>query len=290
MAADVNILVAGANGFVGTALCGTLAENKIPFVRASHSATADVVLDMENPIDGFLSRLPGGLTHAVICSAISNIDRCFKHPEETAFFNVHQTRCLIDGFVAREIMPVFCSSDAVFRGDRGSYAEHDERLPTTIYGQQKRAVEDHLLAGTAPYLIVRLSKLYSTDASDTSPILQTITRLRSGQRVLAATDAVICPTNVVDVARGILRLIADKAAGPFHVSPPADGWYTRYTLAMTLAARLGAQSLVDPCLLGDLPVKDLRPKDTSLLNQRLRTLTGWQPRAFSADLDTVLPR
>ncbi|MBX7199343.1 MAG: sugar nucleotide-binding protein [Rhodospirillaceae bacterium] len=285
----MKVAVIGANGFLGRALTATLAREGIPAIRASHHGAADIPLDFEKPFDGPVADMAGA-SHAVICSAISNIDRCFEHPAETGRFNVARTQALIAALHARDIVPVFCSSDVVFRGDRGAYGEYEAREPTTVYGQQKRAVEDYLLAGARPHLIVRLSKLYSTDETDTSPIRQTIARLRSGQRVLAATDAMICPTNVMDIAQGIVRLMAGGAAGPFHMGPPRDGWYTRYTLAMTLAARLNAENLVDACLSADLPVKDPRPRDCSLLNDRLRAQTGWQPRPFSADLDTVMPR
>jgi dTDP-4-dehydrorhamnose reductase len=284
----VKIVIIGANGFMGAALAGALGDRKIPFLRASHTAPADLHLDFTKPLDDFLSALPHDISHAVICSAIADIDRCFERPAETAFFNVLQTQALISAVFARKIVPVFFSTDLVFRGDRGAYTENDERRPTTEYGRQKAAVENFMMDAGAPHLIVRMSKLYSATPSDTSPVLQTIDKLRRGEGVRAALDGIICPTNVADVARGVTRLMADGVNGAVHICAPPEGWYSRYTLAMTLAARLGCEALVEPCLLADLPVKDPRPRNNALLNQRFARLAGWQPRPLATDLDAFM--
>ncbi len=283
----MKILIVGANGLLGNALSAACAAAGIPAVRASHRMPADVILDLSQPLDDPLRRLPRGITHAVVCSAISNIDRCFEFPAETAFFNVRQTTALFAGLAGAGILPVFCSSDLVFRGDRGAYAETDACVPGTRYGQQKRAAECALEDAGGDHLIVRFSKLYSVDAADTSPIRQTITALRQGLPVNAALDGVICPTNAADAAAGVTRLIAAGARGTFHIAPPAGGWYTRHSLAMALAARLGREDLVRSCMLADLPVKDPRPPNNSLRSEKLAALLGWRPRILTADLDAI---
>lgn len=285
----MKILIVGSNGFLGAALSTACTAAKIPAVQASHSGNPDLVLDLNSALDSFISKLPSDTSHAVICSAITNIDRCFERSKETAFFNVQQTSALIQVLVRKGITPVFCSTDLVFRGDRGAYSEYDERLPTTEYGRQKVAVENFIASTNSHHLIVRFSKLYSTATTDTSPILQTINKLRRNEHVLAAIDSIICPTNVEDAAQGIVKLILRSANGAFHISPQPQGWYSRYTLAMTLASHLGCEKLVDQCLLADIPAKDPRPRNNSLLSNRLFECTRWRPRLLSSDLDALLP-
>lgn len=265
----MQVIIYGAGGQLGRALQRVCQTQGLPFQAISRSKAYD--LTAHPPI----FPMPAvGTTHAVICSSITSMDACFKDPIGTAAVNVYGTCVLIERLLDAGIHPLFCSSDVVFRGDRGAYLETDAVDPVLEYGRQKVQVETWFQQQTPRALSVRMSKLYALDVADPSPVGGTLRALRAGQTVRAAIDQLIVPTRIEDVAEALLALLARDASGTFHLAPEPEGWYTRYTLAMTLAARLGRERQVIPCRLAELPVLEPRPANNTLLVHKAKALLG----------------
>ena len=280
------IVVVGAGGLIGRAVASELVAAGGDVLRVSHRGAGDLHLDLREPSGDFVARLPGGITHAVVVAGVTGIDECRREPEASRRLNVTHTVALLGSFLERGIVPVFVSSDLVFRGDRGAYAEDDPRGPTTEYGRQKAAVEDFLLGRPEASLIVRLSKVFSAGPDDTSPVREILLAIRAGRSVRAAVDQMVCPTYLGDVAAAIGDLIDRNAVGVFHLAAPPAGWYTRATLARTLAAEFRREELVVPCRLADFAVAEPRPRDSSLDSRKFAAQGG---RRFSVLADH-LPR
>jgi dTDP-4-dehydrorhamnose reductase len=276
------IVVVGAGGLIGRSVASEIEAAGGDVLRASHRGAGELHLDLRAPPGDFVARLPAGITHAVLLAGVTGIDACRQEPEASRRLNVTHMRLLLADMLARGIVPVFVSSDLVFRGDRGRYCEDDAREPTTEYGRQKAAVEDFLLGRPEPSLIVRLSKVFGADPDDTSPVREILLAIRRGRPVRAAVDQVVCPTFVGDVASAIRALIERRAVGVIHLATPPAGWYTRESLARTLAAALGREELVVPCRLGDLAVAESRPRDSSLDSGKFAVM-GDRPFSVLAD-------
>ena len=280
----MKLLIVGANGLLGRKVTAYFSGNGVPVIKASHLDTADIHLDLRTPpTQAFIQSVPLDTTHAMICSSITSIDYCFEHAEESFAFNVLNTITLLQMLFERGIMSIFCSSDLVFKGDNGNYAENDLREPTTEYGRQKKVVEDFILKQDAPHLIIRMSKLYSTDSDDTSPIRQIITSLQSGQAIRAATDQKICPTCVDDIPRVIHNLTSNNLYGVYHVT--SEQCYTRYDLALLLASKLQKTDLVHPCSICEFKFKQARPINNSLEISKVRSALGFH----FCSLEEMLP-
>lgn len=278
------LLIVGSQGLLGWHAAASFKAAGMPVVRASHQPGADLRIDFRGPIGEAVGRLPDGITHALICSGMTNIDACAQHPEETRRFNVTQTIALLRALLQQSIQPIFCSSDLVFQGDRGDYTEEERRAPSTEYGRQKKAVEDFLLSQQAPWLVIRLSKLYSLEPDDPSPIGRMLTALSVGSTIRCAEDQTICPTWAADVPRALHALMRCGAQGVYHVASPER--YTRYSLGLRVAEILGEAHLVQRCVLRDLSFREVRPPDNSLNVNKLLTETAL---AF-ATLDDTLPQ
>ena len=268
----MRLLIVGSNGLLGRHAAVYFKATEATVVCASHRPGADLVLDLHAPIDEAIHAMPSGITHALVCSGLTSLEACCRHPEQTRAFNVMQTIALLQALIQRGIQPIFCSSDLVFRGDRGNYAEDDSRDPTTEYGRQKKAVEDFLLSQRAPWMVIRLSKLYSLKPDDPSPIGQMWTALRAGSVVRCAEDQVICPTWVGDIPRALHLLMRQKAKGVYHVASPQR--LTRYLLGLRVAETLGVAHLVQRCSLRDFSFREPRPSNNSLNVTKLLTDTG----------------
>ena len=257
-------------------------------VSASHRPGAEIHLDLEHPVGDLGEILPKGITHALLCSSLTNIDACYWDPEGSKRFNVTHTMQLIQGLLNLAIQPIFCSSDLVFKGDRGDYKEDDFREPTTVYGSQKKMVEDFLVGQASPFLIIRMSKLYSLERDDPSPVAQTLDELAAGNVVRVADDAVICPTCVYDIPPAVGRLMGSAATGAYHIAAPQR--YSRYSLALAIAETMGREHLVQRCSISDFAFAEPRPVDNSLNVSKFLGKTGFVFSNFAENLHDILAK
>ncbi|MBI3011654.1 MAG: SDR family oxidoreductase [Candidatus Omnitrophica bacterium] len=282
------LLIVGSGGLLGSHVAAYFLQAGMPVVCASHKPGADLKLDLAQPLGDFAKQLPKGITHVFVCSSITSLDACARDPETTRRFNVTHTIALLEQLLAKGIRPIFCSSDLVFKGDRGNYREDDPREPTTEYGRQKHTVEEFLLGQAQRSLIIRMSKLYSLAPDDPSPIGQMLTALKRGQCVRGADDQTICPTCVEDIPKALHALLNLRATGVYHVASSQRD--TRYTLARRLAAAIGRERLVQRCSIRDFTFVEPRPTDNSLDVSRFLSATPCRFTTLDERLPEILRR
>ncbi|RMH36197.1 MAG: NAD-dependent epimerase/dehydratase family protein [Nitrospirae bacterium] len=262
------IAVIGSQGLLGRHVMAHLVRSGYTVVTSSHRPGADVCIDLREPVKPFPFRFRN-VSWAVLCSAISGLDQCARDVAGSYRFNVVHTIEFIEQLFHHHVVPIFCSSDLVFAGISGNYAEHDPRNPSTEYGRQKKIVEDYLLGQDRPWIILRLSKLYATTPDDRSPIGDTVRRLQYGERVRCAVDQMITPTYVQDVARIIEWCIRTNRRGCYHVAGPQS--MTRYELGLKIAKRLQAEARIERCSIAELNLSEIRPLNNTLDTHKLRS-------------------
>lgn len=284
----MTLLIVGSGGLFGRHAAAYLRAAGRGVVCASHRPGAAIRLDLHRPLGDVVRLIPSDVTHALICSSITDIELCRREADTTRRFNVERTIELIEALLDRAVQPIFLSSDLVFRGDTGNYAEDDPREPITEYGRQKKEVEDFILGMRRPFLVIRLSKLYSLDADDPSPVGQTVRALRAGRTVRAATDQVVSPTWVVDAVKAVDVLVGRKLTGIYHVAAPQR--FTRYSLAMTTARLMGAEQQVERCSIKEFDFLEPRPSDNSLAVDKFISATNFPFSDLQSNLRMVLNR
>ena len=105
---------------------------------------------------------------------------------------------------------IHVSTDLVFDGEHGPYAEDDEPRPVSEYGKAKLEAE-RLLPDDA--LIVRTSLLYGKPAGPQE-------RLAADPHAVFYTDEIRCPTRVDELAAALLELAQSDLTGVLHVAGP----------------------------------------------------------------------
>lgn len=262
----------GANGFLARAILRCWKSHGALLITASHSGPANLAIDLAAETPPKIGDLPPGITHAVICSAVTSVDRCLRDWEYAHRLNVTNTIALIDEIASQGLRPVFCSTDQVFKGETGGYDEMDKPDPQTAYGRQKVAVETHLRDHHPDSLIIRMGKLFGPLTEDTSPIAQIVQAIHEGREIPAASDFYLSMTHIDDVAQALWVLASHDARGIYHLA--SEKSLTRLDLAKAIAAAAGRADLVQTISIDDLDLLEPRPKNTVLDSSKFRSEFG----------------
>ena len=143
----MQILLTGGSGRLGTELLKLDAELLAP----SH-AELDIC-DAAAVADYVAAHVPDVILHA---AAITNNRDIEANPAAALDVNIKGTANLAQVCIGTRIRLVFLSTDYVYKGEKGNYAETDELLPSNLYAWTKlageaavRAVPNHLIIRTS---------------------------------------------------------------------------------------------------------------------------------------------
>jgi len=205
--------ITGANGLIGNYLVQT-ASKFAPHLQVRALTRDDFdLLDFAAVERAFKKDKPQLLIH---CAAISTIADAQKNPELARKVNVEATRFLAE--LAAEIQFIFFSTDLVFDGCKGNYAETDSTNPISVYGETKLAAEE-IVSRNPRHLIVRTSINGGISrAGDRGFNEQLRAALQKSPGMKLFTDEFRCPIPAMETARAVWDLAEKKCAGIFHVA------------------------------------------------------------------------
>jgi len=287
------VAVLGAKGFLGRALARLARQRDVQAACLSRAEGFD--LSRPDSVD-CEALAASGHRAACIAGAVTGVAACEADPEGTARINVRGVLDLAARLAGVGILPVWFSSDYVFDGRRGGYADDATINPVNEYGRQKAEVEARMPESTAAAgghcLILRLSRLYSTTPGDGSLLSGLAARLLAGGEVRVAHDQVFSPTHVDDAARTVMDLVRAVLDGSEPTAPVCSRPLN--LAAPDAASRLDVANAIvrkfdlDPGLVRAISLDDLgepfqRPKDTSLISARL---AAWSAKMAEAAEDS----
>lgn len=261
-------LLVGAGGLVGSHLHAALAGRSV--IATSHrAAIADTTtLDLTDGV-AVAAAVHDVRPDVIVVAAAAHVEDCERDPVTTRAINVTAVERLI-ALAPRATLVVF-SSEYVFDGNAGPYAEDDLVAPINEYGRQKVALEK--VARSADHLICRVSGVYGWSAARPSFVAQLVERLRAGRRFSVPGDQVITPTPAPDLAAAVVDLVESGDRGTFHCAGPE-------ILARPEFARRTAMAFdLDPGLIDAVPTASMagraaRPAHAGLRTEKLRSALG----------------
>jgi len=210
---------------------------------------------------------------AIICAAISQLDRCTRERSVTHVVNVDMTIRLIQDLRALKVKPVFLSSACVFDGVKGRYLESDVTHPTIEYGRHKEAVENYLRREVPEGLTLRLDKIIGDQPDERHLFSEWYGWVKEGKPIVCIRGQEFAPTSVEDAARAIGLSCEQGLSGLFHAASPEV--YTREALAKEFQAAMGERTNIVSRLQEDMGFSAPRPLKASLDSTRFRAETGF---------------
>jgi dTDP-4-dehydrorhamnose reductase len=280
-------LLIGCNGLLGQNLLrtrppawrvsgsGLKSAPALPdLLSAYRSADISKREDLERVI---ASEAPDWIINA---AAVTDVDLCERDPALSGLIN----RDAVGWMAASGIPVVQVSTDYVFDGESGPYAEDAPTRPLSVYGSTKLESEALVLSASKSSLVVRTMTLWGRgQGAKTSFVDFVRNKLTAGENVRIVTDQIGNATLAEDLALGIWKLVDAGHSGVFHVAGSERN--SRFDWAVGIAGHYGLdRNLIQSCLTSDLKQAARRPLNSGLRLDKLAAATGFVPRDIAGQI------
>lgn len=261
-------IVLGAAGQLGRDLVPRLAGEILPWTRADVDLTNGPALH---------EKLSAARPDVVVnCAAYNLVDQAERDPQAAFAVNTWGVQHLADACHAIGARLVHVSTDYVFGLDEGQntpWREDDTPGPVSQYGLSKLTGEYLVRARCANHLIVRTCGLYGLwgVGGKGGNFVETMLRVaQAGKPLRVVNDQRCTPSYCVDVAEGIVSLLATNSVGVFHVTNA--GSCTWYEFAYEIFRLCDRRADLSPITSDEYGAAARRPAYSVLANSRMATL------------------
>ncbi len=255
----MRILVIGSTGRIGRLLPAAFPGHDVLGTRRPEVDLRDRA-SVEKAVSGFD---PGVV---VLAAALADPDACEDRPGDAYAVNVDGARNAAEASRGRRF--VFFSTDHVFDGRNGPYAEEDRPNPLSVYGRTKLEAERIVNAVHPGALVVRTTLVFDVDPSGRNFFMKL---LRARNPVPCWTDHAATYTYGPNLAEAVAELAAGGMTGVWHVAGPE--MLNRHEFALRVAARFGLPpDRFRPVRIREAPPRAPRPLRAGLRTDKARAV------------------
>lgn len=198
----------------------------------------------------------------VLAAGLADADLCEENPGEAYAVNVDGARNAAAAARGRHFTHL--STDHVFDGRNGPYAEGDRTGPLSVYGRTKLESERVVAAVHPRCLVVRTTLVWTPGGRGFFSRL-----LSSREPVPCWTDHTATYTYGPNFAEAVAEMVAGEMTGLWHVA--GTDVLNRHEFALKAAARFGLDpSLFRPVRIGEAPPRAPRPLRAGLRTDKAR--------------------
>lgn len=233
----MKVFISGASGLVGSNCLKHFTEEghevvgtyfSYPTKNTVYFNTLDLNDEKNFHIENFK---PDIIVH---CGALTHVDYCEDHVEESYEKTVMSTQNLI--LMANQLNArlVYISTDYVFDGAEGPYMEYAEVNPLSVYAKHKLEGELLVLKSSDKNLVLRVTNVYGNEERNKNFVSRIIGQCLNAQKLILKLpqDQYATPVNAWDIARAMCLLLKDEHAGIFHIA--STDWMNRVELALNV--------------------------------------------------------
>ena len=237
------LLILGVSGLLGSNLALEAAERDHELLGLSRSQALPGAsfpvqqLDLEQA-GAARKLLEGSQPDAVLnCTALASLEACERDPQRAQRLNVQLPRelaraCRDMGITLQQI-----STDAVFDGQRGNYAESDPVNPLSVYASTKWEGEEAVRSEYPQASIARVNFFGWSLSAERSLAEFFYNNLVAGQKMKGLVDRFFNPLHVTHLAQLLLQMLERGLSGTYHVASPLS--MSKYEFGVAIAQRFG---------------------------------------------------
>jgi dTDP-4-dehydrorhamnose reductase len=287
----LKVAVTGANGMLGGEAVAQLAGRHEVLAlglgpgRPPEGAYSWVEADLGDGSSVEAALLAFGAQAVLHAGAVTDVDGCEREPDAAWRVNTGGTQQVARACRALGARLVAVSTDYVFDGEAGPYAEDDLPNPRGVYAQSKLAGEWAALSIAPDCAVARVAVVYSGRATARPTFAtQVVDKLSRGEVVKAFDDQFTSTTLAASGAAMILELLLEHAyKGVLHVSD--ETVLDRVDFARRVAARFGLTGEIVPVKTADVKLLAPRPLRGGLQVGRAARMLRNKPLPVEAALN-----
>jgi dTDP-4-dehydrorhamnose reductase len=295
----MKILITGSNGLLGQKLVYQLLKTPgITIIATSKGANRISLkegyeyfpLDITNreEVHSIISKVrPDCIINT---AAMTNVDACELDPAGCQALNVDAVNYFLEAIKGSETHLIHLSTDFVFDGENGPYAEDDIPNPLSTYAKSKLESEHAVMHSGDNWTIIRTIIIYGVtdDAQRSNLVLWTKSSLEQRKPINVITDQYRSPTLAEDLADACISAALRHATGIFHVAGPEEDTDSIINLVKKIAAFYNLDtSLINPVSSDELKQPAKRPARTGFKLDKARRELGYQPHSLPEGLKIV---
>lgn len=297
----MKILITGANGLLGQHLVKILLEknyqvfasgkgaDRLAFAQNERYSYHEMDIADGNSVSKVMNTVqPDVVVHA---AAMTQVDDCELNPQQCERTNVQGTANVLTEAELHSRHFIYISTDFVFDGEKGNYAEEDDLKPISYYGFTKMQAEGIVQTSEISWSIVRTCLVYGNVLQGTRSNIISWVRdsLQQGKNIRVVSDQFRTPTYVGDLAKGIVLIIEKKAEGIYHLS--GKDLLTPYDMAQQTADLLDLdKNKIEKVDASTFTQPGKRPLRTGFQIEKARQQLGYEPLTFKEGLEKLLSR
>jgi dTDP-4-dehydrorhamnose reductase len=267
------VVILGAGGLLGSRLMHYLADQPgVELIPLTH-AQADVT-----KADELKALMEDLKPHWVInATAFLNPDNCEKDPDKSYAVNYQGALNAAEATGMAGGILIQFSTDYVFDGKTGGYAEEDETHPLSNYGMHKHMVDEVLIRLQAPAYIFRIASLIGAGEGKNDIVKALLGRLAGGAKKLeVVNDMEISISTPQFIAQVISAFIKEPPRfGEYHVV--AQGKTTWFDACRAAFMELDIDVPFVPITADAFPRLAARPMKSWLKTDKLASVIGSVP-------------
>ncbi|RZK42852.1 MAG: SDR family oxidoreductase [Pedobacter sp.] len=291
------VLVTGSNGLLGqkitekvlkdggfNLIASSRGKNRFPVHEGYTYVEMDisVVEEIRSVIAKFK---PDAIIHT---AALTNVDQAEEEKELAFSLNVEAVKTLVEVCESLNIQLVHLSTDFIFDGQHGPYAEDAIPNPVSYYGETKLLGEQEVVKSKGNWAILRTILVYGivADMSRSNIVLWAKNALEKGEPLNVVEDQWRMPTLAEDLAEGCLLAVRHDAQGIFHLS--GKDMMSVADLVERVADFWSLdKSLINKVTSSTLNQKARRPVKTGFILDKSMTELQYHPHSFEEGLALV---
>lgn len=284
------VLIVGARGLLGQKTLEIFKrESEYDLIPCELSAGEEGSVELDITDRQKVTDTVGDLRPSVIVNtaAFTDVDRAETEREMAYKVNATAVGYLAEAANLFNAKLVHISTDYVFNGKKGNYAEDSLPDPMGYYGKSKLAGENIAKSQLSNLAILRTQVLYGYGKNIRKNfVLWTLEMLSSGKEFAVVTDQIGNPTLADELAFAILKVLKKGATGLYHVS----GFETmsRYDFARRIADVFGFDpEMISPTTTDKLEQKARRPMNSSFICLKAQTDLGIKMPAVTDSLSRM---
>ena len=204
----------------------------------------------------------------VNCAAFTDVDLCENRKKLARMINVDGVENIIKS-VKTNTKIIHISTDYVFNGVDGFYAENDLTYPLNYYGKTKLESENILIGSGRPYVIFRPSVLYSSNISQNNFFKWVYSSLKNNININVVDDQISSPTFIPELVKAIFTSVIIDYQGLLHIG--SNDVISRFEFAVLIAKVFNFdEKLITKIKTSDLNQDAIRPMNSSLNNSKIK--------------------